>query len=448
MSNVTPPLGTSINGGMQDRSAAHVHDELNARALVMDDGENLLAMVVVDNCMIPREVYDEAKRLARERTDIPVENMLVSATHSHSAGSAAHVFQSPADESYMNFLTHRIADAIVRAWNNREPARIGWGSGAVPDQVFNRRWFVRSEENRLNPFGGTDSVRMNPPRNPDELIEPAGPTDPELSLIALQSLDGRPISLLANYSLHYVGGVGPGHISADYFGAFARLMKQEMESRYGASDNLYEHPPFVAMMSNGTSGDINNIDFTKQAEPKPHYAQIYHVAERVAGEALRVYEDLEFRNWVPLQARASEIELGVRLPDEADLQRARSIVQSAEGPAMQGATEIYARETIYLSEYPETVPLILQTLKIGELAVAAIPCEVFVEIGLELKESHPFDQLFTISLANGYNGYLPTVEHHRLGGYETWRAKSSYLEVEAAPKIVDRLTGLLEQLNR
>lgn len=446
MSNVTPPLGTSINGGMQNRKATHVHDELYARAVVMDDGQNQLAMVVVDNCMIPREVYDEAKRLAREQTEIPTESILVSATHSHSAGSAAHVFQSPPDEPYMEFLTHRIADAIVRAWNNLEPARIGWGSGEVPGQVFNRRWFVRSEENRRNPFGGTDAVRMNPPRDPAELIEPAGPTDPELSIIALQSLDGRPIALLANYSLHYVGGVGPGHISADYFGAFSHIMKRRLEEQHDGSANPYEHPPFVAIMSNGTSGDINNIDFTQPAEPQPAYAQIYKVAEDVAEEALKVYQDLGFKEWVPLQSRVSEIELGVRLPDQADLQRAREIVQRAEGPAMQGAEEIYARETIYLSEYPERVSLILQTVKIGELAVAAIPCEVFVEIGLDLKQNHPFDDLFTISLANGYNGYLPTVEQHQLGGYETWRAKSSYLEVEAAPKIVDRLSTLLDEL--
>mgnify|MGYP000981135279 CR=1 FL=1 len=77
------------------------------------------------------------------------------------------------------------------------------------------------------------------------------------------------------------------------------------------------------------------------------------------------------------------------------------------------------------------------------LTVAAIPCEVFVEIGLDLKKNAPLTRHFTISLANGYNGYLPTAEHHKLGGYETWRARSSYLEVEAADKITARLKAML-----
>lgn len=447
-SNITPPLGTSLNGGMQDRKAQHVHDELHARAVALDDGQNQLAIVVVDNCLIPREIYDEAKRRVNKWTGLPVENMLMSATHTHSAGSVTHVFQSLSDAGYAEFLTVRIADAIVRAINNLEPARIGWGSGEVPDQVYNRRWYVRSEENRINPFGGIDSVRMNPPRDLSELIEPAGPTDPELSIISVQALDGRPISLLANYSLHYVGGVGSGHISADYFGAFAQIIKGKVESQYSSLPADSRYPPFVGMMSNGTSGDINNVNFTEPAESRQPYEQIQKVAEEVAAEAFRVYQELEYNDWVPLQAQVSELELGVRLPDHADLQRAQKIVQQAAGPAMQSREEIYARETLFLSEYPSTVPLIVQAIRIGDLAITAIPCEVFVEIGLELKQLSPFDDTFTISLANGYNGYLPTVKHHELGGYETWRAKSSYLEIRAAPKVVDQLSRLLQQLKQ
>jgi hypothetical protein len=83
-------------------------------------------------------------------------------------------------------------------------------------------------------------------------------------------------------------------------------------------------------------------------------------------------------------------------------------------------------------------------LKIGELCVSAIPAEVFVEIGLGLKQRHP--QTFTVSLANAYHGYLPTPEHHRLGGYETWRARSSCLEADASTKIVAGLEELFRKL--
>jgi len=126
--------------------------------------------------------------------------------------------------------------------------------------------------------------------------------------------------------------------------------------------------------------------------------------------------------------------------------RAQAILARAAGRALSGLEEVYARETVLLKDYPPTVPVLLQTLRVGELGIVAIPCEVFVEIGLELKARSPFRPTFTIELANGYHGYLPTPGQHRLGGYETWRARSSYLETEASPKIVSTVLDLFTRL--
>src|SRR5205809_911313 len=131
-SNVTPWLGLSINGGMQDRTATQIHDELHARSLALDNGENRIAITVVDSCMIPREIFDEAKRLVAQHAGLPANHMLMSATHTHSAPTAAPVFQSRADAEYLRFLTRRIADSVRRALNNLQPAEIGWGVGKVP----------------------------------------------------------------------------------------------------------------------------------------------------------------------------------------------------------------------------------------------------------------------------------------------------------------------------
>ena len=440
-SNITPPLGVSINGGMQDRPALHIHDELHARCLVLDDGQTKLAIVVNDSCMIPREILDEAKRLASERTDIPTQNMLMSATHAHSAPTSAAVFQSEPDKEYVRFLARRIADGIARANNNLAPAKIGWGVGHEPSQVFNRRWKMKPGTPLTNPFGGIDQVRMNPGVKNANLLEPAGPIDPEVPVLAVQSPEGKPIALLANYSLHYVGGTGLGHISADYYGAFADRMQELLKADR-------QDPPFVAMMSNGTSGDINNVDFRgEQKKATGPYGQIQLVAETVAAEAMRVYQGIQFRDWVPLSVRREEITLGVRKPTGDDVAQAREVVaKSKTFPRMETREEIYARETVQMNDYPAQVPIILQAMRIGDLGITAIPCEVFVEIGLELKKKSPLKPMFNIELANGYNGYLPTPEQHRLGGYETWRAKSSYLEVEASDKITAKLLELLGQL--
>lgn len=439
-SNITPPLGVSINGGTQDRVATHIHDELHARCLVLDDGATKLAIVVNDSCMIPREVFDEAKRLAGEATGIPAANMLLSATHTHSAPASASVFQSNADMAYREFLARRIADGICRAHNNLAPARVGWGVGSSTEHVNNRRWFLKEGAMPLNPFGARDRVKMNPTPGADSLVEPAGPIDPTVSVLALQTPDGRPVALLANYSLHYVGGTGGGHISADYFGAFAARVAHLL----GAER---QDPPFVAMMSNGTSGDINNVNFREKRAAKKPYEQIQHVANSLADEALKVWRSIRFHDHAPLQAAQREITLGVRKPTDDEVTRAKEILARPRNlPRLSTPEEIYARETVQMRDYPDHVDLILQTLRIGDVGIAAIPCEVFVEIGLELRERSPFKPAFTVSLANGYNGYLPTPKHHALGGYETWRAKSSYLETGASPKMMDVLLELFESL--
>ena len=437
-SNITPWLGISSNGGMQDRVPQHVHDELHARALVLDDGQTRLALVTVDSCMVPRQILDGAKRLVHQHSGLPIENMLMSATHTHTAGTATPVFQSEADAEYQLFLTRKIADSVRIASNNLEPARIGWGVGAVPQHVFNRRWKMKPGTIPPNPFGGIDQVKMNPTAGSLDLVEPAGPTDPDLTVILVRALDGRSIALLANYSLHYVGA---GHFSADYFGVFADRIQQLL----GADR---QDPPFVGMLSNGTSGNINNIDFRQHRTADPPFARMKAVANDVATEALRVASNIRYHDWVPLAVRQSEIELGVRRPTAEEQDGARKIVAKAQGRAMRTPEEIYARETVLISDYPPKVPLILQALRIGELGIAAIPCEVFVEIGLDIKKQSPFATTFTTSLANGYNGYLPTPEHHRLGGYETWRARSSYLEIDASTRIVEQLLELLRQVRK
>ncbi|GMU20194.1 MAG: hypothetical protein AMXMBFR13_02930 [Phycisphaerae bacterium] len=440
-SNITPALGVSISGHMADRKATHIHDELHARCLVFDNSRTRVAIVVCDSCMIPGDIFDEAKALAQEETGILAEHMLMAATHTHSAATSTACFQSEPDAEYRRFLVRRIADGIRRAVNNLAPARIGWGSGSKPEHVFNRRWRMKPGTIPPNPFGKQDQVKMNPPQGSPDLLEPAGPTDPELPVISVQSRDGRPITLLANYALHYVGGNGAGDISADYFGMFADRVQQLLNA-----DRL--DPPFVGIMTNGASGNINNINFRQRGPARKPYEQMRLVAHDVAAEAVRVVKDITYTDQVVLAARQERIRLGVRRPTDDEAMRAQMILAAATAAnkPLTSLEQVYANETEQLADYPEEVELILQTLRIGDIALVAIPCEIFVEIGLELKEKSPFKPTIVVNLANGYNGYLPTAEHHALGGYETWRARSSYLETGAAAVIVERMVSLLNQM--
>ncbi len=435
--DVTPTkFPISVNGGMQDRLAKGAHDRLHARTLVLDDGATRIALVIADFCMVPREVCDAAKAIAHKNTGIPPERILIAATHTHYAPTLAGVFQSEPDEEYVKLLPGMIAAGIAGANERLAPARIGWAVGKDPTQVFNRRWKVKpGSALLLNPFGGTDQVKMNPGYRHPDLVEPAGPTDPDITLLSVQSADGRPVALLANYSLHYVGGFP--ELSADYFGAYAETMRE----RLGADKS------FVAMMSNGTSGDINNINFGGPAPGKQGPGeQIRIVADSVAKASLTAYKTIQYHDWVPLAMAQKEIELAVRRPAPEELTRAREILDKANKKVLTTLPEVYARETLLMAKYPPKVKLVLQAIRIGELGIVADPCETFVQIGLEIKQKSPLRTTCTIELANGYNGYLPTPEQHALGGYETWRARSSYLEPNASRVIADTLLGLLRQV--
>jgi hypothetical protein len=456
-SNITPPLGELIVGNWTPAPATHIHDELHARCLVLDDGETRVAIVVADNVGIPRRVLDEAKRLTYERSGIPVERILISSTHTHSAttarGSERYDPSEPLDH-YQTFLARRIADGIRRAINNLEPARIGWGSGSLPQQVFNRRWFMKPGPHLNNPFGGTDKVQMNPRAGSPDLLKPAGPTDPEIGFLSVTSDSGRPIALLANYSLHYVGGVPNGHVSADYFGAFARTTDRIIAgSRIKTAaarprPPLDEDaaPPFVPMLSNGTSGDINNIDFRGGQKRLPDYDRMELVANQVAAEVFRAMQGIDYHDSVPLRMLQRELTLETRRPTPTLMEWARAILSRPEGaPSSHPREKIYAERTLRMMDMPPRIEIPLQALRIGDLALVAIPFEVFVEMGLELKAKSPFPETFAVSIANGAYGYLPTVAHHGLGGYETWLG-TNQVEVQTAPKIVDTLLQMLAQL--
>lgn len=445
MSNVTPPLGKPIVGNWDSPPATYIHDQLHAKTLVLDDGTTRLAFVLVDNVGIKREVFDEAKRLVHEETGLPKEHLLMAATHTHSGTSASGggekrrgwQGENPLDD-YQAFLARRIADGVQVAIGNLEPAQIAWGSGEVPQHVFNRRWLMKKPV--MGPLGMEDKAKMNPGVGNPDLLEPAGPIDPEVAFIALQSKEGRPIAVLGNYSLHYVGGVPKGHISADYFAVFGNRMQELL----GADR---QEPPFVGIMSNGTSGDINNINFRGPAEKKGPYEKMHIVATDVADEVWRVYQTLDFKDWVLLDAAQSTLTLEVRRASPqvlANMEQVHSLSASDE-PVFHRLEKTYAQRIQQLeAEWPDEIDIILQTFRIGNLGIAAIPFETFAETGLEIKEKSPYEQSFTIELANGSYGYLPTPEQHQLGGYETWLG-TNRVEVEASTKIVAELMNLFEQ---
>lgn len=428
-------LPVIINGGMTERTADKIIDRLHARCLVLDDGTNQAALVVVDSCMVPRELLDEAKAAASRATGIPTSHMLISATHTHSAPSVHGCLGSDKDEAYARFLPPQLAKGIIEAHKRLQPARIGWAFGKDEKNVACRHWVMKPGAAQTNPFGGTkdDLVQMNPNVNNPNAIKPTGTPDPAVPVISLQTPDGQPLALYSAYSLHYVGKTTP--VSADYFPLFCDNMAKHTK----AGEN------FMAALANATSGDTWLMDYSLPA--RRDYT-LESVAADVANAAFEAYQKIEYFDWVPLVMHESLLECGVRMPSADEVAAAKEKLKTFEGRKPKDVPEVYAREAVLLSQMPPTRELKIQALRLGTLGLGTIPNETYASTGLYIKEKSPLKSTFVVELANGCEGYIPPPELHPLGGYTCWRARTACFEPQSERKIRERVLELLTAVTK
>jgi hypothetical protein len=429
-----------VNGGMTSRNATGVTDPLYAKALVLANGKTEIAIVVVDSCMMPRPMLDEAKNLASKRTGISSDRILISATHTHTAPSTLHCLGTKADPRYTPYLMGKIAEAIATAQQKLQPAQAGWNKVNAAEFTALRRWVRRPDRIGIDPFGNpTVRANMHAGRNWDDVTGESGPEDPNLTLISIQDLKGKPLAILANFSMHYFGGVKA--VSADYFGKFATNMRKML----GADES------FVGIMSHGCSGDIWRRDYTLRnwivdPPPKEEQMQIDSYSKDLAERTLEGYSKIKHRPNLELAMAETRMTLKYRTPDVGLLQWAEGIVEEMGDRNPKNKTEVYAFEQIVLHERQET-EIVLQALRIGDIAITTTPNETYALTGLKLKAKSPLLNTMVIELANGGDGYIPPPEQHFLGGYNTWAARSAGLEVQAEPKITEACLRLLEEVS-
>ncbi|MCP4855423.1 MAG: c-type cytochrome [Fuerstiella sp.] len=426
------------NGGFLQASSDRVDDLLHARCLVLNDGAQTIAIVIVDSCMFPRTLCDEIKRLATERTGIPTDRILISATHTHSAPSAEDLcLGCGRDEAYVKFVPAGVAQAIADAQADLRPAKVGWTSVDGAEFTNCRRWITRSDRMGSDPFGRqTVRAMMHPGYQNPSYVSPAGPIDPWLSVLSVVSAeDDTPICVMANLSMHYFGA-GAG-FSADYFGEVARLL----EARIGKISGT-QAPDVVGIMSQGTSGDLHWMDYSK---PRRGINRQQY-AEGVADRVLEAWKTIKHRPNVPLAMAEKRLTIRRRTPSAERLEWAGPINRNRGDVPPRNKVEVYAQQAEWIDQHPET-EVVLQAVRIGELGITAIPNEVYGITGLKLKRQSPLAMTFNLELANGGAGYIPPPEQHRLGGYTTWPARSAGLEEQAEPQIVETLLQLLESVS-
>lgn len=436
--DITPPLGTLVNGDFITHYATQVHDALYAKALLFKSGGITVAFCIVDICAMRREFLDEVKQQVHKLTGILPQNLLISSTHTHASGSVESLLLGAADLPYRQKLPTLIVEAILKAQQNLVNAKVGFGSIDVPEYVLCRRYAMQPGYQAQNPVtGGLDQVKTNPFGAEDQIIGPVSQMDTEFCYLAVKNEQDEWLSLLGNYSMHYVGDWENGTLSADYFGEFSNQLK----------DLLNADESFVGILSNGTSGEANIWDFLNPGRfPKGNFEKSRLIGGDLAKRVAQSVSTIEWQNNIKVDARYAEVQVGLRKPDGSDLEAAKALVAQSSYEKLEGIDfstmkQLYAREQVLLNEFPDTVNFPVQAIRIGNNIVGALGGEFFAETGLALK--HEVNNYFTITLANDYVGYVCPEHEIERGGYETWRCRTSCLEIAAEQKIRQELKSLI-----
>ena len=437
--NITPPLGTRIPGGFRPRYAENVDDELFAKAVVIDNGTTRIAIVTCDLIAIPEKVADAAKARIADRCDIPPAHVMINATHTHTAVAIADLLGVDEDTEYTEWVSLKIADAVELAVWRRKPARVGFASVDEERITFNRRWHMRD---------GT--VRFNPGIEHPDLVKPTGTIDPEVAMMFVEATDdGTPIAAVANFSLHYIGTDNSNALSADYFGHFDRRMRH------------YLGDTCISLLWNAASGQINNTDFSGRTKwTASGHQQAVKMANVLAGHFIVEMQLMEMHETLDLSGDLATLTFQRKEITAEDLKIAEQVLSVPQGtydayetgpfswvvgePIPNALVDVYARECQRLAKLPAQMTAPVQVIRLGAAAIVALPGEVFVETGMNIKSKSDAKPTFLVSLANGYIGYICTdkalIEE---GGYETWAAKSSLPDIGTAPTMETLVASML-----
>lgn len=443
--DITPELGMEQPGNYGKAYHSKLHDACKVRAAVFDDGENRVALVGIDALLIRGVTVAAARAKIAAQSGIPAGNVLVAASHSHSAGptgmilpgefdhasplvqSLAYEKSSMANAQYLQRVETAIVEAVVEADRTRQAALCGAGAGHEDQAAFNRRFRMRTGRTMTHPGQG----------NPD-ILEPAGPIDPQVGVIGAWNDAGELIGCVVNFACHAT--TGPGGISADY----VHYLEQTIRGLFGQQA--------IVVFLPGAAADVTQVDNRSPYQIK-QFGEVAarRVGGRVGAEAIRALLSMHTGSLAPVAATQRVLKIKRRPPRPERSVAALALVQ--KDPAQVDSTEwTFAKEIVLLDARLAREPIAdveVQAVQVGPAVFLACPAEYFCQFGLDMRAASPFALTMPVSLANDCIGYVPTEEAlgPRGGGYETRLTSYSNLEPTAGRQIADALTALARGMN-
>jgi len=419
--DITPPLGTPMEGYWHLRRATGLLDPLYLRALVLSDGDSMAAIVTADLCLLPRELLDKGAQTVQEQSGIPRDGLFVTCSHTHTGPATGRLFTRHAPLPwYQDLLRQRLADVVELARQALTPARVAVGESKAEGLAFNRRL--------LGPDGQVHTFK---PNTHAQSTQPAGPVDQQVRVLYVASDSGRPLAALVNFGLH-PDTTGGAEISADYPGILASTLSR-----------MLGHSPNILFL-NGTCGDINHLDPQHPREP---YARenALRIGQHLAADAYKATRDLTWLEVGSLKAAREPVTLRVRSPEPAQLEAARKIVETHTGEPTRPL--VRAKGLLQVAQRSgEPFTTEVSAISLGDAVFVGLPGEVFIAWGLQIRAASPFPHTFIAELTNDYAGYIPTAEAFAQGGYETELCQGSFAEESAGQELVDATGRLLSRL--
>jgi hypothetical protein len=425
---INPPKGTPLAGYYSARGAQTVLDNLYSKALVLQQDDATVALVVCDLISLPRFTVTEARRLIEKRTGIPGTSVMLSATHTHTGPvltrrSALDKLANDPDlaRRYTETLPERIAQSVEEAQRKLAPVRLTAGLGKLEELSFNRRFFMRD---------GT--VSWNPRKQHPDVVRPAGPIDPDVGVLLFESPKGKPLATYVNFAMH-PDTTGGESISADYPGVLSRLLAETKGS------------DLVTVFANGCCGNLNHLA-NHWADPQngPHEAR--RIGTALAGAVCTTYPKLQPVRGTVLRARTEIVKLPLPPITADEVAHAKEATQKGANAKIPFLEQVKAYQVLDVAAR-EGKPweVEVQVVALGDdIAWVSLPGEIFVELGLAIKKASPFKHTLIAELANGSIGYIPNRPAYPQGNYEVVSARCAAGSGEMLVETAIRLLGELK----
>ena len=435
--DITPQEPVDLAGYFNRRVSQGVLDPLYAKALVLEDGEKKLALIVLDLIGVSADLTGRIRQRLADELGLQGGSVLVCATHTHTGPVIVPLFGFGPSESYVGgVLLPGVVGACRQAIERAGPFILRAG-GALEDRglAFNRRyWMVDGR------------VVTNPPKGSPDVVRPEGPIDRQVQVYAFEQ-EGKSVGVLVDANNH-TDTVGGNMISADWPGRMAAGMTGVLGT------------DVQVMLLNGPAGNINHFD-----PDRPQVQTSYDEARRIGeGYAQVAMEALASATPVPADSLAlatARFFAPYRHVAAEELARARAL-REHEPPAKDGdlTSEDLAAghpyvEWMYagfLLEFHKRCggaageELEIGAFRIGDCAFVGLPGEPFSDIGMAVKKNSPFARTTVFAPCNGMAGYVPMPECFQRGGYEPRTTGGNRFAPELATMMIQNAHALLGDL--